>query len=148
VVGASAAVRRLILKTRGRDNAGTPRGATRQLPVLQFQAITDTHEVQRTQHKQGEPVTRNPPVGIITRRSFVPLNSLGPERLRCTGSPDHEEEKMRLITHFELAARNKAELHGMLRQAFNALANNEPDSQEYRNALGSIENIQRKLEMG
>ena len=52
---------------------------------------------------------------------------------------------MRLITHFELAARNKAELHGMLRKAFNALANSQPHSQEYRNALGSIDNIRQKL---
>jgi hypothetical protein len=54
---------------------------------------------------------------------------------------------VRLITHFELAARNKAELHGMLRKAFNALANSEPDTQEYRNALGTIENIQRKMSL-
>lgn len=54
---------------------------------------------------------------------------------------------MRLITHFELAARNKAELHGMLREAFNALANSAPDSQEHRNALVTIENIQRELSL-
>jgi len=52
---------------------------------------------------------------------------------------------MRLITHFELATLRISELHGMLRECFNALARSAPDSPERRNTLASIENIQREL---
>ncbi|MEW8051120.1 MAG: hypothetical protein AB2809_12145 [Candidatus Thiodiazotropha sp.] len=52
---------------------------------------------------------------------------------------------MELITRFELAAKNENELHALLREAFNALARSEPDSQQRRNALSSIENIQNEL---
>lgn len=47
---------------------------------------------------------------------------------------------MKLITKFELAAKNKNELHVMLREAFNELAKSEPKSQPRRNAMASIEN--------
>ena len=52
---------------------------------------------------------------------------------------------MRLVTRFELAAKNKNELHTLLREAFNALARSEADSHQRRNALASIENIQNEL---
>lgn len=52
---------------------------------------------------------------------------------------------MRLITRFELAAKNENELHALLRNAFNELARSDPDSHQRRNALASIENIQREL---
>lgn len=52
---------------------------------------------------------------------------------------------MKLITHFELATKSTFELHGMLRACFNALAMSTTDSAERRNALASIENIQREL---
>lgn len=52
---------------------------------------------------------------------------------------------MRLVTRFELAAKNESELHGLLRNAFNELAQSEPNSMERRNALASIENIQREI---
>ncbi len=52
---------------------------------------------------------------------------------------------MKLITRFEIAARNKNELHAILRNAFNELAQSEPNSMERRNALASIENIQREI---
>lgn len=52
---------------------------------------------------------------------------------------------MKLITKFELAAKNKNELHVMLREAFNELAKSEPKSQPRRNALASIENIQKEI---
>lgn len=52
---------------------------------------------------------------------------------------------MKLITRFELAAKNENELHAYLREAFNELARSEPDSHQRRNALASIENIQNEL---
>ena len=52
---------------------------------------------------------------------------------------------MKLITRFELAAKNKNELSAILRVAFNELVRSEPDSHERRNALASIENIRTEL---
>lgn len=52
---------------------------------------------------------------------------------------------MRLITRFELAAKNKNELHVILRQAFNELAKSTTNTHERRNALASIENIQAEI---
>ena len=52
---------------------------------------------------------------------------------------------MRLVTRFELAAKNESELYGLLREAFNELAKCERHSHRRRNALASIENIQREI---
>lgn len=52
---------------------------------------------------------------------------------------------MKLVTRFELAAKNKNELQGLLREAFNELAKSERNSHQRRNALASIENIQNEL---
>lgn len=52
---------------------------------------------------------------------------------------------MKLITRFELAAKNEHELCGLLREAFNELARSTYGSHERRNALASIENIQNEL---
>ncbi len=52
---------------------------------------------------------------------------------------------MKLITRFELAAKSENELYALLRAVFNELARSEPDSHERRNALASIENIQREI---
>ena len=52
---------------------------------------------------------------------------------------------MKLVTRFELAAKNENELHAYLREAFNELARSEPDSHQRRNALASVENIQNEL---
>jgi hypothetical protein len=52
---------------------------------------------------------------------------------------------MRLVTRFELAAKNESELHGLLRNAFNELAKSNPHTHQRRNALASIENIQREI---
>lgn len=52
---------------------------------------------------------------------------------------------MKLITQFELAARSETELHGLYREIFNALVRSHPHSAERRNALASLENIQREL---
>ncbi|HFD32405.1 MAG TPA: hypothetical protein ENJ28_06865 [Gammaproteobacteria bacterium] len=52
---------------------------------------------------------------------------------------------MKLVTRFELAAKNENELRGLLRQAFNELAKSAPHSHERRNALASFENIQSEL---
>ncbi|MHA1839267.1 MAG: hypothetical protein ACTSYO_04825 [Candidatus Ranarchaeia archaeon] len=52
---------------------------------------------------------------------------------------------MRLITRFEMAAKNKNELRSLLNEAFNSLARSTPDTYQRRNALASIENIQREI---
>ena len=52
---------------------------------------------------------------------------------------------MRLITRFELAAKDEKELHAILRAAFNELAKSNPYSHQRRNSLASIENIQREI---
>ncbi len=52
---------------------------------------------------------------------------------------------MRLVTKFELAAKNESELHGLLRNAFNELARSDPNTTERTNALASIENIQIEI---
>ncbi|MBT3022054.1 MAG: hypothetical protein KUF77_09800 [Candidatus Thiodiazotropha sp. (ex Lucina aurantia)] len=52
---------------------------------------------------------------------------------------------MKLVTHFELATRDDSELYALLREAFNSLAKSNFDTPERRNALASIENIQREI---
>jgi len=52
---------------------------------------------------------------------------------------------MKLLTRFELAAKNKNELHALLRHGFNELAKRSPHSHQRTNALASIENIQREI---
>jgi hypothetical protein len=52
---------------------------------------------------------------------------------------------MKLLTRFELAAKNKNELHILLRGSFNELARSNANTHERRNALASIENIQREI---
>ena len=56
-----------------------------------------------------------------------------------------QEFKMKLITRFELAANNENELYALLREAFNNLAKSDADMHQRRNALASIENIQREI---
>ncbi len=56
-----------------------------------------------------------------------------------------QEVIMRLVTRFEMAAKNINELQSMLRNAFNELAKSNPDTYQRRNALASIENIQVEL---
>lgn len=52
---------------------------------------------------------------------------------------------MKLLTRFELAAKNKNELHILLRESFNELAKSNPNTYQRKNALASIENIQQEL---
>lgn len=52
---------------------------------------------------------------------------------------------MKLITRFELAAKNENELHGILRMVFTELAKSDPGTHQRRNALASIENIQNEI---
>ena len=52
---------------------------------------------------------------------------------------------MKLLTRFELAAKNKTELDFLLRESFNELAKSNANTHERRNALASIENIQREI---
>lgn len=52
---------------------------------------------------------------------------------------------MKLVSRFELAAKNENELHALLGEAFNELARSEPETHQRMNALASIENIQREI---
>ncbi|PCJ99987.1 MAG: hypothetical protein COA45_04010 [Zetaproteobacteria bacterium] len=52
---------------------------------------------------------------------------------------------MKLVTRFEIAEKNETELGAILREAFNELARSKPNSHQRRNALASIENIQREI---
>ena len=52
---------------------------------------------------------------------------------------------MKLITRFELAAKPKTELYALLRDAFNELAKSSYDTYQRRNALASLENIQKEI---
>lgn len=69
----------------------------------------------------------------------------GRKALMVGASLKNQEEMMTLITRFQAAALSTADLRGLLREMFNALARSEPDSPERRNALASLENIQREL---
>lgn len=52
---------------------------------------------------------------------------------------------MKLITKFELAAKNVTELYALYRDVFNALVQSSPNTHKRRNALASLENIQREI---
>lgn len=59
--------------------------------------------------------------------------------------PPELEDKMKLVTRFEAAAMNTNELKGLLRILFNKLAQSDAQSHEHRNALASLETVQREL---
>lgn len=52
---------------------------------------------------------------------------------------------MKLITRFELAAKNTQELHALFRKVSDELAASTAHSIARRNALASLENIQHEL---
>lgn len=52
---------------------------------------------------------------------------------------------MKLVSRFEAASRNTAELHGLLKEAFNAFAVAPRGSQQRRDALQSMRNIEDEL---
>ena len=52
---------------------------------------------------------------------------------------------MKLVARFEMAAKNETELGAILKEAFDELARSKPNSHQRRNALASIENIQREI---
>lgn len=52
---------------------------------------------------------------------------------------------MTLVSRFEAATRSTADLHGLLKEVFNAFAAAPRGSQERRNALQSMENIEAEL---
>ncbi len=52
---------------------------------------------------------------------------------------------MKLLTVFELATRSDNELRAIYREVFNELAKSEEGSADRRNALASLENIERAL---
>ena len=55
---------------------------------------------------------------------------------------------MRLITRFELAAKNTTELRSLHKEVFNALVRSEPLTLERVNVLASLENIENELTSG
>lgn len=59
------------------------------------------------------------------------------------GASKTEEDHMRLLTIFELATRSDSELTALFAKATRALHQASPESAERRNALASLENIQR-----
>ncbi|WP_430449399.1 hypothetical protein [Rhodophyticola sp.] len=52
---------------------------------------------------------------------------------------------MKLVSRFEAASRSTAELHGLLSEAFNAFAAAPRGSQQHRDALQSMRNIEAEL---
>ena len=52
---------------------------------------------------------------------------------------------MKLITRFELEAKNTQELHALFRELFNMLAAEKLEPYERSNALASMQNIQNEL---
>ncbi len=52
---------------------------------------------------------------------------------------------MKLVTRFEAASRSTADLHGLLAKAFNAFANAPRGSDQRRDALASMHNIEAEL---
>lgn len=52
---------------------------------------------------------------------------------------------MKLISRYDAAKLSLAELNGLFRQAFNALATAPRGSQERRNALASLDAIEREI---
>jgi|GEM_PF-706500 len=72
----------------------------------------------------------------------------GPIKGRDRRGLQKPEVKIKLVTRFELAAKNENELRTLLREAFNELAISELGSHERRNTLASIENIQNERLQG
>lgn len=52
---------------------------------------------------------------------------------------------MKLVTRFEAASYRTAQLHGLLREAFNAFSVAPRGSQERQDTLASIENVEAEL---
>lgn len=52
---------------------------------------------------------------------------------------------MKLVSRFEAATRSTAELHGLLTKAFNAFATAPRGSDQRRDALASMRNIEDEL---
>ena len=94
-------------------------------------------------------------VPILCGHAFPYISTIGASHdlLRTSGHTkgrdgrglQEQEVTMKLVTRFELAAKNENELHALLRNAFNALAGSDADTYQRRNALASIENIQNEL---
>ncbi len=53
--------------------------------------------------------------------------------------------QMKLITRHELASKSISELRVLYRKVFNALVQSVPESAERRNALASLENLDREI---
>ena len=69
----------------------------------------------------------------------------GPKGPEWFGASLTMEDQMKLVTRFEAASLSTAQLHGLFREAFNAFAVAPRGSQERRDALASLENIEAEL---
>ena len=61
------------------------------------------------------------------------------------GLLETQEDMMKLVSRFEAATRSTAELYGLRKKAFIAFASAARGSQEQRDALTSMRNIEREL---
>ena len=69
----------------------------------------------------------------------------GPKGTDGRGLLETKVNTMRLITRYEAQKLNLEELHGLFREAFNAVAAAPRGSQDRRNALSSLDHIEREL---
>ena len=56
-----------------------------------------------------------------------------------------KEDTMKLVTRFELAAKNTRELHLLYRDIFNSLVHVDHETKNYRNCFASLENIRQEI---
>jgi len=110
--------------------------------------ITSFHKTDLKHRRSLEPQAcqgfqRHPSPSIPTKGAvhYLPRIQAALNKVVSVTTSEKQEVKMRLITRFELAAKNENELRGLLREVFNELVRSEPDTHQSRNALASIENI-------
>ena len=76
---------------------------------------------------------------------FIALRINGLTKAAKGAASNSMEVQMKLITRFELAAKTKTELYALHRDVFNALVQSKPNTHERRNAMASLENIEREI---
>jgi hypothetical protein len=80
------------------------------------------------------------------QRLHGPMMCVGPKGPDWFGaSLKQKEDDMKLVSRFEAASRSRAELYGLLAEAFNAFAAAPRSSQQRRDALTSMRNIENEL---
>lgn len=86
-----------------------------------------------------------PPIHADALLPLMMVCEPGPKGSDGRGLLEPKEDQMKLITRFEAAKRSTPELHGLLREAFNALAAAPRGSHEREIALASQRNIEAEL---